>query len=47
MSGNGDEHAVSFVKHRVVVAVNEVGSETAAATAVGGSVASGQRSPAS
>ena len=36
MFRNGDEHRVSFVQHRVVVAVNELGTEAAAATAVGG-----------
>lgn len=36
MFGNEDEHAISFVNHRVVVAVNELGTEAAAATAVGG-----------
>ncbi len=36
MFGNGDPLRVDFVKHRVVVAVNELGTEAAAATAVGG-----------
>jgi serine protease inhibitor len=36
MFGNSDDHSIAFVKHRVVVAVNELGTEAAAATAVGG-----------
>ena len=36
MFGNGVDLAVDFVNHRVVVAVNELGTEAAAATAVGG-----------
>ena len=41
MFDNGDLHSVLFVKHRVVVAVNELGTEAAAATAVGGLGSSG------
>ncbi len=36
MFGNSDSHAIDFVKHRVVVAVTELGTEAAAATAAGG-----------
>jgi serpin B len=36
MFGSDATRAVDFVKHRVVVAVNEPGTEAAAATAVGG-----------
>ncbi len=36
MFDNGDRHSVRFINHRVVVAVNELGTEAAAATAVGG-----------
>lgn len=36
MFDNGDLHSIFFVKQRVVVAVNELGTEAAAATAIGG-----------
>jgi serpin B len=36
MFATEDDHHISFVKHRVVVAVNELGTEAAAATSAGG-----------
>ena len=36
VSDGDPPHSIAFVKHRVVVAVNELGTEAAAATAVGG-----------